>query len=221
MSGFGTGLITLRTAHSLFCPFPKANSVSSATCKLFAVTKFYYLLSLIQYISIMAFFVAYLPFLTKKYFVKCNDRLYTCTNEKKPSVKVILLFVANSSVTICFSTSNFSSSDNISLDFTWCVTESRLKTSRAKFDTFVPIQWCPPIVRKYPLFSWYVKFYTSTFYSTKWSSERFRSEWFSRKWFFDWNRVFLDVPKWYRKVVQNWHKYLLSKFLNLYQRLLP
>ena len=73
-------------------------------------------------------FCCILTIFDEKVFSEWNDRLYTCTNEKKPSMKVILLFVANSSVTICFPTSNFSSSDNISLDFTWCVTESRLKT---------------------------------------------------------------------------------------------
>ena len=128
MSGFGTGLITLRTAHSFFCSFPQAKSVSSATCNLFALTKFYYLLSCIQYISIMAFFVAYLLFLTKKYLVNGTTDFTHARTNKKPSVKVILFFVGNSSFTICFTTSNFSSSDNVSLDFTWCVTESRLKT---------------------------------------------------------------------------------------------
>ena len=105
MNWFGTAPITLATAHSFFCPFLCAKSVSSTTWKRFAST-----LPIIQYISIMTCFGAYLPYLTKTYLVNGTFTQFKC--KKKTSVSVILYFVANSAVTKCFSIRNFNSSDN-------------------------------------------------------------------------------------------------------------
>ena len=76
---FGTAPITLATAHSFFCPFLWAKSVSSATWKRFAWT-----LSIIQYISIMECFCAYLPYLTKTYLVNG-----TFTQFKRKKIKCV------------------------------------------------------------------------------------------------------------------------------------
>ena len=115
MNWFGTAPITLATAHSFSYPFLWAKSVSSAPWRRFAST-----LSIIQYISIMACFGAYLPYLTKTYLV---NGMFTQFKRKKKintSVSVILYFVANSAVTKCFSIRNFNSSDNT---LQWICTE--------------------------------------------------------------------------------------------------